>query len=110
MNQHLTQAIAKYEADNVNFAALFNWHLCYGIVVADMRCFAIGFASHSEEPLKVVEPHHADTLFCTYCAGDMRHALGAFLDDYDYIAFQRSFKHSDQVKLHDMHRFYQKLL
>lgn len=110
MNKHLTQAIAKYEANQVNFQNIFHWHLCYGIVLCDDDCFAMGFYSDSEEPDQAVEKHHSDTLFCTYCAGDMRKALRAFIDDsLQYLAFQRSFQNSDRIRLFDISSFYSKL-
>jgi hypothetical protein len=39
----------------------------------------------------------------------MRGALRKYIQHYDFIAFQRSFKGSDRVRVHDMYKFYSKL-
>lgn len=109
MNQHVATAIAKYEAAGIQFSEIFNWHLCYGIVISDAYCFAMAFPADSCNPQQCVEPHHADTLFVTFATGDMRHGLAPYRDKFDHIAFQRSFKNSDKLRLLDMQSFYSKL-
>jgi hypothetical protein len=48
-------------------------------------------------------------LFVTFTTGDMRGALRKYIQHHDFIAFQRSFKGSDRIKVHDMYKFYSKL-
>lgn len=110
MNQHIKKAHDDYTASNLDFQKLVSWHLCFGVVVSCDRFFAMGYPCDSGDPTKAVEPHHADTLFVTYATGEMRSALAPFQKDYDYIAFQRSFKNSDRIRLLDMSDFYTKLL
>ena len=109
MNHHLAKAIATYEQEGIDFKQLLTWHLCHGIVVCDMDCFAIGFSAFSENPNQAVHVNDGDTLFVTFTTGDMRGALQKYIQYYDFIAFQRSFKHSDQIRVHDMYKFYSKL-
>jgi hypothetical protein len=109
VNQHIAKAYHDYTAEHENFEQLLSWHLCFGSVVSCDRFFAMGYPCDSENPLQAVEPHHADTLFVTYATGDMRSALATFVQDYDFIAFQRSFKNSDKLRSFNMSDFYSKL-
>jgi hypothetical protein len=109
MNQHLAIAIATYEQEGIDFQQLLTWHLCHGIVVCDMDCFAIGFSSFSKNPTQAVHIDDGDTLFVTFSTGNMQRALQKYIQDYDFIAFQRSFKGSDSIRMHDMYKFYSKL-
>jgi hypothetical protein len=109
VNRHLAKAISTYEQANINIQPLITWHLCYGIVVCDMDCFALGFSCSKENPLEAIDVSKADTLFITFSTGDMRSAWEKYLQDYEFIAFQRSFKGSDRVRIHNMYQFYSKL-
>lgn len=106
MNQHITEALKIYGED---FHKLLYWHLCFGVVISDSECFALGFYSQNENPKQACELYHSNTLFVTMCIGDMRKSLGKFRDEFKYIAFQREFKNSSRIKLHDMQKFYSKL-
>ena len=109
MNKHLTTAIATYEQECIDFQQLLTWHLCHGIVVCDMDCFAMGFSVFRENPTQAVNVGNGDTLFVTFSTGDMRGALSKYIQNYDFIAFQRSFKGSDRVRVNDIYKFYSKL-
>jgi hypothetical protein len=109
MNQHLAKAIATYEQEGIDFQQLLTWHLCHGVVVCDMDCFAFGFSAFSENPTQAVHVNDGDALFVTFSTGDMRGALSKYIQNYDFIAFQRSFKESDRIRVHDMYKFYSKL-
>jgi hypothetical protein len=109
MNQHLAKAISTYEQEGIDFQQLLTWHLCHGVVVCDMDCFAFGFSAFSENPTQAVHVNDGDALFVTFSTGDMRGALSKYIQHYDFIAFQRSFKGSDRIKVHDMYKFYSKL-
>jgi hypothetical protein len=102
-------ALKSYEENYPEFQQLLTWHLCHGLVVCDMDCFAIGFSAFSENPTQAVHVNDGDTLFVTFTTGDMRGALSKYIQNYDFIAFQRSFKGSDRIKVHDMYKFYSKL-
>jgi hypothetical protein len=105
----LESTIALYEQECIDFQQLLTWHLCHGIVVCDMDCFAIGFSCFHSNPTQAVHVDDGDTLFVTFSTGDMRGALRKYIQHYDFIAFQRSFKGSDRIKVHDMYKFYSKL-
>jgi hypothetical protein len=109
MNHHLAKAIAIYEQEGIDFQQLLTWHLCYGIVVCDMDSFAIGFSCFYSNPTQAVPLHDGDTLFVTFSTGDMHTALHKYAQQYDHIAFQRSFKGSNRIRVHDMYKFYSKL-
>jgi hypothetical protein len=109
MNQHLESTIAIYEQEGIDFQQLLTWHLCHGIVVCDMDCFAMGFSVLRENPTQAVHVDAGDALFVTFSTGNMRGALSKYIQNYDLIAFQRSFKGSDRVRVHDMYKFYSKL-
>ena len=106
MNQHLAKAIKIYRDD---LQQLLAWHLCYGIVVSSDEFFAFGFYCDAEQPEQAVEPHHSNTLFVTFSTGNMRKALWQFIDKFDYIAFQRSFKNDNRINIYNIHKFYSKL-
>ena len=106
MNKHLGEAIKIYGEE---FHKLLYWHLCFGVVISDSECFSMCFYSQEESPEQACEIHHSNTLFVTMCVGDMRKSLGKFCDDFEYIAFQREFKNSPRVRIHDMQQFYSKL-
>lgn len=106
MNYHLEKAIEIY---GDNFQQLLSWHLAFGVVVSDSDGFALCFYSNSESPKQACEMHHADTLFVTIHVGDMRKALRKFCDDFEFIAFQRSFKGNDRISVYNMQKFYSKL-
>ena len=109
MNQHLAKAIATYEQEGIDFQQLLTWHLCHGVVICDMDCFAMGFSVFRGNPTQAVHIDDGDTLFVTFITGDMRGALCKYIQRYDFIAFQRGFKGSDRVRIHDMYKFYSKL-
>ena len=109
MNQHLAKAIAIYEENDIDFQQLLTWHLCHGIVVCDHDSFSMGYFSDSGAPETPCLFEHSDTLFVTFSTGDMCGALSKYIQNYDFIAFQRSFKGSDRVRVHDMYKFYSKL-
>lgn len=109
MNQHIEKARHDYESKNIDFKQLLAWHLLHGVVLCWSDLFAFGFYSDSGEPMEPVLRHHADTLFVTYFTGDMRAGLSNFYQQFEYIAFQRSFKNSDKIRVLDMESFYLKL-
>jgi hypothetical protein len=109
MNKHLAKAIATYEQEGIDFQQLLTWHLCHGVVACDMDCFAIGFSAFCGNPTQAVNVDDGDTLFVTFSTGDMRGTLSKYIQNYDFIAFQRSFKGSDRVRIHDIYKFYSKL-
>ena len=109
MNQHLANAIATYEQEGIDFQQLLTWHLCHGIVVCDMDAFALGFSCFRADPTQAVNLDDGDTMFVTFTTGDMRVALQKYVQQYDHIAFQRSFKESNRVRTYDMYKFYSKL-
>jgi hypothetical protein len=109
MNQHLAKTIAIYEQEGIDFQQLLTWHLCHGIVVCDMDCFAMCFSVFRESPTQAVHVDDGDTLFVTFTTGAMRGALRKYIQHHDFIAFQRSFKGSDRIRVHDMYKFYSKL-
>ena len=108
MNPHLQNAREIYEKQGADFERLVTWHLCHGLVTCDNRAFAMAFHADSDKPFEAVEFHHADTLFCTFCAGDMRHALQRYADAYRFLAFQRDFHGSPRVRLLEMTKFFNK--
>ena len=109
MNEHLNRAIEIYEQHGIDFQKLLTWHLCHGIVVSDMHCFAICFSCNKEDPTKPVHMNSGDTLFVTFATGDIKNGFQKYIQDYEFVAFQRSFKRSDKIKVHDMYKFYSKL-
>jgi hypothetical protein len=74
-----------------------------------MDCFAMGFSVFRANPTQAVHVNDGDTLFVTFTTGDMRGALRKYIQHHDFIAFQRSFKGSDRVRVNDMYKFYSKL-
>jgi hypothetical protein len=105
MNEFLKETIKIYKDQEIDFHALFAWHLHHGIVVSCFEGFAIGFYAHQKDPDQPVEIHQADTLFVTMCCGSMRKCLSAFQNNFEFIAFQRSFKNSPMVRTYPMNRF-----
>ena len=106
MNQHLAKVIEIYGED---LQQLLAWHLCHGIVVCDSNCFAIGFESQHSKPTEALQLGSGDTLFVTFCTGDMRSGLQKYIQDYEFIAFNRDFKKEGDLKMYDMYKFYSKL-
>jgi hypothetical protein len=106
MNQHLAKAFDDYSNHNTNFAHLLDWHLCHGFVLCRPECFAIGFFTHSSDPIQPTQRHHADSLFVTYCAGEMPFVMREFDGDFEFIVFQRQFKNNPSIRVWD----YQKTL
>lgn len=106
MNKHLAKAIEIYGED---LQQLLAWHLCYGIVVCDSDCFAIGFESKRSKPTEAIQLGSGDTLFVTFCTGYMQSGLQKYTQNYEFIAFNRDFKKENDLKLYDMYKFYSKL-
>jgi len=69
----------------------------------------MGFSVFRENPTQAVHVDDGDTLFVTFTTEDMHGALRKYIQSYDFIAFQRSFKGSDRIRVHDMYKFYLKL-
>lgn len=106
MNKHLAEAIEIYGED---LQQLLAWHLCHGIVVCDPDCFAIGFESQYCKPTEAFKLGSGNTLFVTFCTGDMRSGLQKYIQDYEFISFNRDFKKEGDLKVYDMYKFYSKL-
>lgn len=106
MNQNLAKAFYDYTSHNINFEHLLDWHMCNGFVLCQPDCFGIGYFSDSHHPTKPAERHHADTLFVTYCVGQMYPILQLFHGQFDHVSFSRDFKGSPIVRVWD----YQKTL
>lgn len=109
MNPHLAKASEIYEKQGVDLQKLIGWHLCHGVVICNPFVFALCYHADSQNPLGAVEFHHSDTLFVTFCTGDMRVGISPFVSYYQYLAFQRSFKGSPRIRLLDMRQFFKKL-
>lgn len=105
MNEYLQETIKIYRDHEIDFPALFAWHLHHGIVVSCSEGFAVGFYAHHDDPDQSVEAHKADTLFVTMCCGSMPKCLAAFQNNFKFIAFQRSFKNSPMVRTYPMKKF-----
>ena len=106
MNQHLAKAFYDYSAHNTDFTRLLDWHLCHGFVLCRPECLAIGFFTHSSEPSIPTQRHHANSLFVSYCAGEMPFVLQQFEGEFDFVVFQRQFKNQSSMRIWD----YQKTL
>lgn len=102
-------ALKSYEENYPEFQQLLTWHLCHGLVVCDMDCFAFGFGSMHENPTKPVHDASSDTLFVTYCCGNMLSMLNAFRKQFKYISFQRDMKNSPKVRLWDYEKTLKKI-
>lgn len=109
MNEHFQKAAQLYEKQGTDFQKLLGWHLCHGVVICNPFVFALCYHSDSKDLSGAVEFHHGDTLFVTFCTGDMRFGLAPFIDHYRFLAFQRQFKGSTRIRLMDMRKFYEKL-
>ena len=109
MNQPLQDAIEIYKLNELDFVELFNWHLCFGIVVSDFDSFALCFPSKHENPRIPCEIEESDTLFVSMHSGNMRKALKKSTSKFKYISFQRDFKNSPHIRVYDMTKFYSKL-
>ena len=109
MNRFLHESIALHDTFGIDLADLLVWHLKYGIVISNYDSFSIGYFSVNSAPREAVYKKDANTLFVTMCAGDMKKALKPFQDDFQYIAFQRTFKNSPHVRVYDMKKFINKL-
>lgn len=109
MNGHLQKAIERYASEGTDFGRMLNWHLCHGVVVCNSDAFAIGFHADSTRDFEPAQYEHSDTLFVVWCSGDMLAALLPFVDRYEKIAWQRSFKNSPRVRSYDMAGVFEKL-
>lgn len=102
MNPHLHAAIEQYETKGYDFQKILSWHLVHGMVFCTPDLFALGYHADSKLDFQPVEYPHSDTLFVVWCSGDMRAALHPFVDRYERIAWQRSFKNSPRVRCYRM--------
>lgn len=109
MNKFLEQAIDKYQENGVDFHQLLSWHLCHGVVLSDNEAFLLCYGSKHDNPEDAVPMDQADTFFCTFCAGNMRHAFELFYRRFKYVAFQREFDDSPRIRLFDSQKFMSKL-
>ena len=109
MNRHLAEIHRIYEQNEIDLHRVLDWHLCFGIVVADPDVVAFCFFSRHESPTVACKIHEADTLFVTMFSGEMEKALSMYQDRFGFIAFQREFQNSPRVRVYDMQKFYSKL-
>lgn len=109
MNGHFKKAVEIYGNHGTDFEKLVGWHLCHGIVICNPMVFALCHHADSRDLPGAVEFHHSDTLFVTFCTGNMRFGLEPFACLYRFIAFQRAFKNSPRIRLMDMQAFHSKL-
>jgi hypothetical protein len=109
MNLHLQQTINEYKSNGIDFLPFLTWHLEHGVVVCDNDSFVVCYYSIDSDPECAVVFDQCNTLFVTYCSGNMLKALTKFKDDFQFISFQRDFKNSSRVRVYSMDKFYNKL-
>lgn len=105
MNKHLAKTIQIYTNNGINFDAILDWHFRNGIVFNSFDEFAMCFYAYHENPDLPVNIKNSDTLFVSMCCGNMQRCLAAFQNDFEFIAFQRSFKNSPRVRIYSMKKF-----
>ncbi len=66
----------------------------------------MGFFTNSDDAMSPVQRNKANSLFVTYCAGEMQYCLVEFNKEFEFVAFQRDTKSSPNVRVWD----YQKTL
>jgi hypothetical protein len=110
VNPHLQKAHDDYTSIGVDFMGLLSWHLKHGCVHVGPGSFAMGYHADSRgDVMRAVLYEHSDTLFATYLTGDMREASCAFIDRYEFVAFQRFFKGIERVRIHRISDIFKKL-
>ena len=109
MNKHLAKAFDDYSTHNTDFTRLLDWHLCHGFVLCRPECFAIGFFTHSSEPTTPTQRHHANSLFVSYCAGEMSFVANQFNGEFEFVVFQRCFKGSGKIRILDYQKTFNRI-
>jgi len=109
MHSPLAKSHEIYKAHDLDLQQAISWHLLYGFVVSSSDFFGIGYFCNRDDTSQATQKDSGDTLFCTMCSGNMKAAMKPFLGEFEYLAFQRSFKNSDKIRVYPMVDFYSKL-
>jgi hypothetical protein len=98
-----------YKENSIDFNYEIEFHLLNGIVFSDDKTFMFAIPCDSDNPEVPVPIDSANCIFISMLAGDMKHAMEAFQDQFDFIAFKRQFKNSNHTRFYSYTQFHKKL-
>lgn len=109
MSKPVLNAVQIFKNHNIDFNYEIEFHLLNGIVFSDDKTFMFAIPCDSENPEIPVPIDNANCIFISMLAGDMKHAMEAFQDRFDFIAFKRQFKNSNHTRFYSYSQFHKKL-
>lgn len=112
-NVHFRNAARIYDERGADFANILAWHFAFGFVCCDPEMFCIGYFSHSSNPFSPVQGGTPNTAFVTMFSGDLTkldsYMLRAKKLGVKFVAYQRQFKGSDELRFLKLDSLHSKL-
>ena len=102
-------ALAIYKENEIDPNYELEYHLANGVVFSDDKTFMLAIPCDDEDTETPVPIDDANCAFISMLAGDMKHAMEAFQDTFDFIAFKRQFKNSNHTRFYSYTRFHNKI-
>lgn len=105
----IQSVLSIYKENSIDFNCELECHLLNGIVFSDDKTFMFAIPCDSDNTEVPVPIDEANCIFISMLAGDMKHAMEAFQDRFDFIAFKRQFKNSNHTRFYSYTQFHKKL-
>jgi len=105
----IQSALSVFEENAIDSNHELEYHLVTGIVFSDDKTFMLAIPCDADDVETPVSIDNANCIFISMLAGDMKHAMEAFQDTFDFIAFKRQFKNSNHTRFYSYTQFYNKL-
>lgn len=94
-----------YEENGGDFAQSLKEHLGVGCVVSTPTSFLMGYFTKRGNPKQSVPYDESDCVFVTLHTGNMVQSLAQLRDLVGYIAFDRSFRGDDKLRVYNIKKF-----
>jgi hypothetical protein len=105
----IQSALSIFKENSIDPNYMLEYHLANGIVFSDDKTFMLAIPCDDEDTETAVPIDKANCVFISMLAGDMKHAMEAFQDTFDFIAFKRQFKNSNHTRFYSYTQFHNKL-
>ena len=105
----IQKILSIYKENGIDPNYELEYHLANGIVFSDDKTFMLAIPCDDNDTETAVPIDKANCVFISMLAGDMKHAMEAFQDTFDFIAFKRQFKNSNHTRFYSYTQFYNKL-
>lgn len=98
-----------YDQHGGDFPGDLGWMLRYGVVVNTPETFLMGYFFQKSDTKHPVPANQSDGVFVVLCVGEPKSALYKLVNMVSLLAYERSFRGDDRIRILDIKKYYHKL-